>query len=323
MKSYRAYVFVIGLCAGFFVLAVAGTKAQPPTSQVLTIGFSQVGTESEWRVAFTENIRREAQQRGINLLFSDAENNQQNQIAALRSYVQQHVDAIILAPVIETGWDEVLSEAKAAGIPVVIIDRNVTANDSLYLTRVSSDFVHEGRLAAAWLAGATAGKCNLVELEGTIGSSAARDRQIGFHDVIALFPEMHILVSQPADFIRENGKHVMEGILSTENPHDICAVWAHNDDMALGAIAAIKEAGLKPGKDILIVSVDAIPDIFLAMMNGEANATVELSPLMGGPAFDAIEAYLRGEQVPKWIHVSGGIYFPDTAAQEYARRRIN
>lgn len=286
----------------------------------LKIGFSQVGTESDWRTAFTENILQEAQERGIQLLFSDAENNQENQITALRSFIDQRVDAIILAPVIETGWDQILREVQAAGIPVVIIDRNVTADESLYLTRVSSDFVHEGRLAAAWLAQATAGICKIVELEGTVGSSAARDRQIGFNQVIALFPGMHIIVSQPGDFIRANGKKVMEGILKTEDPGEICAVWAHNDDMALGAIQAIKEAGIRPGKDILIVSVDAIPDIFKAMMDGDANATVELSPNMGGPAFDAVVAYLAGETLPKWIPVAGGIYFPATAAEEYAKR---
>lgn len=290
-------------------------------SDILTIGFSQVGSESDWRKAFTESILAEAGERGIRLLFSDAENNQENQIAAIRSFIAQQVDAIILAPVIETGWDQVLGEAQAAGIPVVIIDRNVTAAPSLYLTRVASDFVHEGRLAAAWLAQATAGKCNIVELEGTVGSSAARDRQIGFNQVIALFPDMRIIVSQPAEFIRENGREVMEGILNSENPHEICAVWSHNDDMAIGAIQAIKEAGLDPGDDILIVSVDAIPDIFLAMMEGDANATVELNPNMGAAAFDAIIRYFQGEMIPKWIPVTGGVYFPETAAEEYEKRR--
>ena len=315
MKPYQFFLSFLIL----FTITVSTTQAQGGGAG-LTIGFSQVGTESDWRTAFTEAIQAEAKTRGINLLFSDAENNQENQIAAIRSFIAQNVDAIILAPVIETGWDQVLREAKEAGIPVVIIDRNVTADESLYLTRVSSDFVHEGRLAAAWLAQATAGYCNIVEIEGTVGSSAARDRQIGFNQVIALFPGMKIIVSQPGDFRRSNGKRVMEGILNAENPHDICAVWSHNDDMAIGAIQAIKEAGLDPGKDILIVSVDAIPDIFKAMMDGDANATVELSPYMGGPAFDAIVAYLNGEQVPHWIPVTGGIYFPDTAAAEYARR---
>jgi len=165
---------------------ISTASAQSGDLEELTIGFSQVGSESDWRTAFTQSILAESQERGINLLVSDAENNQQNQFAAVRSFIAQQVDAIIIAPVIETGWDQVLKEAQSAGIPVIIIDRNVTADESLYLTRVSSNFVHEGRLAAVWLAQATAGQCNIVELEGTIGSSAARNRQIGFNEVIAL-----------------------------------------------------------------------------------------------------------------------------------------
>ncbi len=315
---------VFRLLKSIFLLAVllaAPAYAQDDRGRGLTIGFSQVGSESDWRTAFTEITLAEAESRGINLLFSNAENSQENQIAAIRSYIEQGVDAIVLAPVIETGWAQILQEVQAAGIPVVIIDRNVTADESLYLTRVSSDFVFEGRLAAAWLAQATSGDCNIVELQGTVGSSAARDRQIGFNEVIALFPKMQIIVSQTADFRRELGKEVMESILNTEDPSEICALWSHNDDMAIGAIEAIKEAGLDPGDDILIVSVDAIPDIFKAMMDGDANATVELSPYMAGPAFDAIVAYLNGEEVPKQIRVAGGIYFPDIAAEEYARRK--
>jgi ABC-type sugar transport system substrate-binding protein len=318
-SASRVLMIVAGLWA-----CVSGSiitsRAQDDQGRGLAIGFSQVGSESDWRTAFTEITLAEADRRGINLLFSNAENSQQAQIEAIRSFIDRKVDAIILAPVIETGWTPILQETQAAGIPVVIIDRNVTADESLYLTRVSSDFVFEGRLAAAWLVQATSGKCNIVELEGTVGSSAARDRQIGFNQVIALFPDMHIIVSQTGDFRRAMGKEVMEGILHTEDPSEICAVWSHNDDMAIGAIEAIKEAGLDPGKDILIVSVDAIPDIFRAMIAGDANATVELSPYMAGPAFDAIVAYLNGEAVPKWIPVTGGIYFPDTAAEELAKR---
>ncbi|MBZ0306015.1 MAG: ABC transporter substrate-binding protein [Anaerolineae bacterium] len=316
MRFYLRYL----LLSVFIIASLKLVSAQDSEKPPLTIGFSQVGTESDWRLSFTESIQAEAQARGINLLFSDAENNQENQIAAIRSFIAQNVDAIILAPVIETGWDQVLKEAQTAEIPVVIIDRNVTADESLYLTRVSSNFVYEGRLAAAWLAQATGGSCNIVELVGTVGSSAARDRQIGFNEVIALFPDMRIIVSQPADFRRDEGRKVMEGILKSENQDEICALWSHNDDMAIGAIQAIKEAALDPGDDILIVSVDAIPDIFLAMMDGDANATVELNPNMGGPAFDAIVAHLQGQDVPKWIPVTGSIYFPQTAAQEYQKR---
>lgn len=316
MITFEKNVALILLVGIIFLTA----NAQERDGAGLTVGFTQVGSESNWRVAFTEAIKHDAEQRGINLIFSDAENSQEKQISALQSFVEMGVDAIILAPVIETGWNQVLQEIQAAGIPVVIVDRNVTADESLYLTRVSSNFVHEGRLAAAWLAQATNGNCNIVELQGTVGSSATRDRQIGFNDVIALFPKMRIIVSQTGDFRRSLGKEVMKNILNTERPSQICALWSHNDDMAIGAIEAIKEAGLDPGDDILIVSVDAIPDIFVAMANGDANATVELSPYMGGPALDAIIDYFQGKPIPKWIPVTGDIYFPETAISEYERR---
>ncbi len=275
----------------------------------LTIGFSQVGSESAWRTAFTEAVQQEAEERGINLLFSDAQQSQENQIAAMRAWLAQgDVDAIILAPVIESGWDEVLQEAADNEIPVVIVDRNVDSDPSLFVTRVSSDFVHEGRLAATWLVQATSGNCNIVELQGTVGSAAATDRQQGFVEVLALFPGMQIIQSETGNFVRTEGKQVMESFLSSEDPANICAVWAHNDDMAIGAIEAIKEAGLVPAEDILVVSVDAIPDIFNSMDAGETNATVELSPFMGGPAFDAVVATLNGEELEKWIPVGGNLY---------------
>lgn len=317
-KSVLKMGFMIFLAV---VALTSHAQANPASTPArLTIGFSQVGTESDWRTAFSDTIFTEAARRNIELLFLDAENSQENQIAAIHYFIEAGVDAILLAPVIETGWNSILQEAQHANIPVVIIDRNVTADESLYLTRVSSDFRHEGRLAAAWLAQATAGRCNIVELEGTVGSSAARDRHIGFLEVMQLFPDMRITVSQPGDFRRELGQQIMEGILNTEDPSKICAVWSHNDDMAIGAVQAIKNADLDPGDDILIVSVDAIPDIFLAMMNGDTNATVELNTNMAGLAFDAIERYFNGEDVPKWIRVTGGLYFPATAAEEYARR---
>lgn len=311
----RSILITVIACTVFLT---ASAQENEPTG--LTIGFTQVGSESDWRIAFTEAIKNDAEARGINLIFSNAENSQEKQIADMQSFIEQGVDAIILAPVIETGWNQILQEIQAAGIPVVIIDRNVTADESLYLTRVSSDFVHEGRLAAAWLVQATSGHCNIVELQGTVGSSATRDRQIGFNDVISMFPDMRIIISQTGDFRRSLGKEVMANILNTESPSQICALWSHNDDMAIGAIQAIKDAGLDPGDDILIVSVDAIPDIFVAMAYGESNATVELSPNMGGPALDAIIDYFNGEEIPKWIPVTGGIYFPDTAISEYERR---
>jgi ABC-type sugar transport system substrate-binding protein len=283
--------------------------AQDNSGAGLTIGFSQIGSESAWRTSFTNAVKSEAEARGINLLFSDAQQQQENQIAAIRAWIAQgDVDAIILTPVVVSGWDDVLQEAKDAGIPVVIVDRNVDSDPSLYVTRISSDFVHEGRLAATWLVQATSGQCNVVELYGTVGSAAAEDRHTGFNEVIALFPGIKVIRSETGNFVRTEGKAVMESFLNAEDPANICAVFAHNDDMAIGAIEAIKEAGLVPGKDILIVSVDSIPDIFDALDAGETNATVELSPFMGGPAFDAVVATLNGEELPKWIPVAGKLY---------------
>jgi simple sugar transport system substrate-binding protein len=306
-----------------FVIAIFSTGVLVSYAQEgLTVGFAQVGSESGWRTAFTNAMQSEAEAQGINLLFSDGQQKQENQISALRSFIAQGVDAIILAPVVETGWDEVLQEAQDNEIPVFIIDRNVTADQSLYVSRIASDFVHEGRLAAAWLASATGDResCDIVELQGTVGSSAALDRQTGFNEVLGLFPSMEIVASQSGDFTRTGGKEVMASFLNSIDPTTICAVWAHNDDMLIGAIEAMKEAGIDPAQDILTISVDAVPDIFKAMMEGDANATVELSPNMGVQAYAAIASYLAGEEVPKLINVPGGMYFPDTAAEEYAAR---
>jgi simple sugar transport system substrate-binding protein len=220
----------------------------------------------------------------------------------------------------------VLEEAKRAGIPVVIVDRNVAlTDDSLYVARVASDFVEEGRKAAHWLMENTGGVCNIVELQGTVGATAAIDRKQGFDEVIGAYPQTRIIRSQTAEFTRSRGKEVMETFLKAEGGGgDICAVWAHNDEMALGAILAIREAGLKPGTDILVVSVDAVPDIFKAMADGDANATVELSPYMGGPAFDIIEQYVAGKRdFDKLVSVNGDLFTQDTAAEEYAKRSGN
>jgi ABC-type sugar transport system substrate-binding protein len=319
MRIRKVALLLLVLVAVFSMSAVALVSH---AQDGLTIGFAQTGSESGWRTSFTNAMMAEAEAQGITLLFSDGQQKQENQIAALRSFIAQGVDAIILAPLVETGWDDVLQEAKDANIPVLIIDRNVTADPSLYITRVASDFVHEGRLAAAWLATATSSRasCNIVELQGTVGSSAALDRMTGFNEILAMFPSMQIVASQSGDFTRTGGKTVMESFLSSIDPATICAVWAHNDDMLLGAIEAMKEAGIDPGTDILTVSVDAVPDIFKAMADGDANATVELSPNMGVQAYAAIKSYLAGETLPPLIDVPGGMYFPDTAAEEYAAR---
>ncbi len=275
------------------------------------VGFSQIGSESGWRAAETTLTQNEAKERGIDLKFADAQQKQENQIKAVRGFIAQGVDAILIAPVVATGWDDVLAEAKEAEIPVVLLDRQIEAPDDLYLTAVTSDQVHEGKVAGDWLVADVGDKaCKVVELQGTTGSSPAINRKKGFEDALAGHDNISIARSQTGDFTRTKGKEVMESFIKAENGgKDICAVYAHNDDMAVGAIQAIKEAGLKPGTDIKIVSIDAVPDIFLAMADGEANATVELTPNMAGPAFDALAAFLNDGTAPeKWIQTESKLF---------------
>lgn len=281
-------------------------------AQDLTVGFSQIGSESGWRAAETTVSKSEAAKRKINLKIADAQQKQENQIKAIRSFVAQGVDAIFLAPVVSTGWEAVLKEAKEAKIPVVLLDRDIDpSGKDLYLTAVTSDSVHEGKVAGEWLVKTVGSKpCNVVELQGTVGASVATNRKKGFEAGIAGAPNVKIVRSQTGDFTRAKGKEVMESFIKAEGGGaSICAVYAHNDDMMVGAIQAMKEAGLKPGKDILTASIDAVPDIFKAMAAGEANATVELTPNMAGPAFDAIVAYkAKGTVPPKWIQTESKLY---------------
>lgn len=293
------------LLASAFALLPVGAMAAD-----LTIGFSQIGSESGWRAAETTVTKQEAEARGIDLKFADAQQKQENQIKALRGFIAQGVDAILLAPVVATGWDEVLEEAKDAEIPVVLLDRTVDAPEDLYLTAVTSDLVHEGKVAGEWLADTMGDDdCRIVELQGTTGSSPAIDRKTGFEQGIEGKDNLEIVRSQTGDFTRSQGKVVMESFLKAEGGENICALYAHNDDMAVGAIQAIKEAGLKPGEDIKIVAIDAVPDAHLAIANGEMNATIELTPNMAGPALDALEAYLAdGTMPPKWIQTESKLF---------------
>ncbi|HGY0992717.1 TPA: galactofuranose ABC transporter, galactofuranose-binding protein YtfQ [Aeromonas salmonicida subsp. pectinolytica] len=283
----------------------------------MTVGFSQIGSESGWRAAETSVAKTEAEKRGITLKIADAQQKQENQIKAIRSFIAQGVDAIFIAPVVQTGWEPVLQEAKEADIPVFLLDRNITVkDDSLFMTGVAADSVHEGAVAADWLIRQLDGKaCNVVELQGTVGASVALDRKKGFLDTVAKVPTIKIIRTQSGDFTRSKGKEVMESFIKAENNgKNICAVYAHNDDMAIGAIQAIKEAGLKPGKDIKIISIDGVPDIFKAMIAGEANASVELTPNMAGPAFDALLAYKKdGSLPPKHIKTASILFQPDSA----------
>ena len=287
----------------------------------LTVGFAQVGAESDWRVAESKSIKDEASKRGIDLKFSDAQGKQENQFKAIRSFIAQGVDGIILAPKVETGWEQVLKEARDAKIPVVLVDRGIDVKDeSLFTTLIASDFVAEGKMAAEWLAKKVNGKANIIELEGTPGSAPANDRKKGFAEGIKAYPEMKIISAQSADFETGKGKEVMETLLQ-QHGAAVNAVYAHNDNMALGAIEAIKAAGKKPGTDIVIVSIDGVKSAFEAMVKGELNCTVECNPLLGPMAFDALDRALKGEKLPKKTVVQDKVYDQTTAKEVIASRQ--
>jgi galactofuranose transport system substrate-binding protein len=266
----------------------------------ITMGFAQVGAESGWRTANTKSIQESAKEAGVELKFSDAQQKQENQIKAIRSYIQQKVDVIAFSPVVETGWDTVLLEAKRANIPVILTDRAVDSEDTtLYKTFLGSDFIEEGKKAGEWLVENHEGDTNVVELQGTTGAAPAIDRKEGFEDAIKSNPEIKVVASQTGDFTRAGGKQVMEAFLQSQP--DIDVVYAHNDDMGLGAIEAIKAAGKTPGTDIKIITVDAVKDGMTALADGEINFIVECNPLLGPQLMDLAKKVVAGEEVPERV----------------------
>jgi simple sugar transport system substrate-binding protein/ribose transport system substrate-binding protein len=301
LKKWSAAVLAGALAVG----ALAGCGGDDTGSgggggdDKITLGFSQVGAESGWRTANTKSIQESAAAAGIDLKFSDAQGKQENQIKAIRSFIAQRVDVIAFSPVVESGWDTVLKEAKDANIPVILTDRSVDSQDkTLYKTFIGSDFVLEGKKAGEWLVKEYEGKSetvNIVELQGSPGAAPANDRKAGFADVIKADPKFKIIASQTGQFTRTDGKEVMEAFLKAHP--DIDVLYAHNDDMGLGAIEAIEAAGKKPGTGIKIITVDAVKDGMTALSQGKINFIVECSPLLGPQLMDLTKKVHAGEQV--------------------------
>lgn len=283
--------------------APGGDAGSGSDGGALTMGFSQVGAESGWRTANTKSIQDAAKDAGVDLKFSDANGEQENQISAIRSFVQQGVDVIAFSPVVRTGWDAVLLEAQNAGIPVILTDRAVdTQEPGVYKTFLGADFVDEGRRAGEWVVqqyASAPGPVNIVQLEGTTGADPAIDRNSGFADAISANPNLRIIASQSGDFTRSGGKQVMEAFLKA-NPQ-IDMVFSQNDDMGLGAMEAIEAAGKKPGQDIKIVTIDATHDGMQALADGKFNYIVECNPLLGPQLMELAEQVVAGEQVPERV----------------------
>jgi len=327
MKLLRFFIFLV------LILGCTNCAQQPlslPTQKLdtkpekkyedLIVGFAQLGAESEWRVANTVSIKETAEQLGVELRFLDAQQKQDNQIEAVRKLIIQKVDVIGIAPIVETGWDEVFQEAKDAGIPIIVVDRRAAVPEDLYVSYMGSDFLEEGHKAAQIMAELVNGKAKIVELVGTIGSAPANGRYKGFREVLKDYPDMKIIDSESGDFTLARGKEVMR-IFLQRHGNRITAVYAHNDDMAVGAIEAIEEYGLRPGVDIKIVSVDAARGAFEAMIAGKLNATVECNPLLGPQFFELALKVVNGQPVPKWVPSIEGVFFPENASEILPMRK--
>jgi galactofuranose transport system substrate-binding protein len=278
----------------------------------IVLGYSQLGDESTWRTQNSKSIMNAARDAGIKIMFEDAMQGAENQIKAIRSFIAYKVDVIAFSPLVETGWDTVLGEAKAAGIPVIIVDRMIdTKDDSLYACALCSDFDLEGRRAGEFLLKKFAGsrrRVNIVELGGTADSTPAIGRYEGFRKVISADPRFRVIFSEDGDFMLSKGREIMQKVLTRYKPGDIDVLYSHNDDMTFGAIEVMQAAGIVPGKDIAIISVDATQRIVNYLKGGFVNCVIECNPNSGAQVMDLAMRIVAGEKVPKHVYIKETVF---------------
>jgi galactofuranose transport system substrate-binding protein len=314
----------IAICGSLLLAAVTGMISNSAADELpklkekktYKIGFSQTESNNPWRLAETQSVKDEAAKRGDQLVYTDAAGSAAKQVADVNSMIAQGVDVILLAPREEKPLVPAVMAAKKAGIPVILLDRRVdpVAKPGVdYLTFIGSDFVDEGKRAAEWLAKKTNGKATIIELQGTTGSSPANDRRTGFAEGIKEHPEMKIVASQTGDFARDKGRQVAETLLQAHP--DVTAIYAHNDEMALGAIAALEAAGKKAGSDVIVISIDGEKDGLQAIVDGKLACTVECNPRLGKKAFEVIDKYAKGEKIDAWVK-SDDRLFDDANAKD-------
>lgn len=296
-----------------------------PVPEQIRVGYAQLGTESGWRLANNESIRQAAEAQGIDLTIIDADNNQNKQIEAVRQFIEDDMDVIVLSPSTDQGWEEVLMEAKAAGIPVLLSDREIQGDGNLYQTFIGADFVEEGRRAARWMIENVQeknGTVRILEIQGSQGASPTIDRSRGFTQVLDQNPSYQhkVVWSQCGDYTRQGGKEVIEEYCRT-HVWNIDVIFSHNDDMALGAIEALEARGIQPGKDVKIISVDGIRDALKALEQGKINCVVECSPLLGPQLMKAIHDVVTGRELPLRYITDESVFTQETPI-EFFRNRV-
>jgi ABC-type sugar transport system substrate-binding protein len=317
----------VALLTGAAMVAAFATSAlaedgPPPLKAKATykVGFAQTESNNPWRLAQTASMKAEAEKLGWQLVYTDAAGSAAKQVADVNSMIAQGVDVIFLSPREEKPLIPAVMAAKKAGIPVFLIDRSVDATLAKagkdYVAFIGSDFLKEGQMAADWLVKVTNGKATILEIEGSTGSSPANDRKKGFDEVIAKNPDMKIVASQSGNFNRDEGRKTAEALLQSHPEANV--IYAHNDEMAIGAIAAIEAAGKKPGKDIIVVSIDGEKDGLQAIIDGKMGATVECNPRFGPAAYSAAIAYSKGEKLPPIMTNKDNFYDSSNAAASIA-----
>lgn len=292
--------------------------------KIIDVGYSQLGSESAWRLANTRSIQEAAKDLGINLIYEDANQSQEKQIGAIKKFIDMKVDVIVISPVVDNGWEDILLEAKKARIPVLLSDRKIDVeDDSLYSTYIGADFIEEGRRAMRWIEDNVKSQENhtkILEIQGTLEASPTVERKQGFEEVMYNNKKYQIVYSKSGDYTYKGGKEVIEEYMNTHE-WDIDAIFAHNDDMALGAIKALESYGIKPGKDVKIVSVDGTRKAFDAMMDGKLNCVVECSPLLGPQLMKAIQDLMNGKELPLRIITDEKVFTENEAKEAISSRK--
>ena len=320
----RKAVWAVLILAALLGLSGCGKKAEPAEEPKLLLGFSQLGSESSYRIGNTKDIEEQAAARGISLMVKNANQKQENQIADIRSLIAYRVDVIAFSPIVEEGWDTVLTEARNAGIPVILVDRTIqTKDESLYAGRIGSDFYREGVMAAEYLIRKAEqmekDRINIVEIRGTENSTPMKQRQQGFMDTISGDPRMHVLDSMDGDFLRSRGAECMRELLKTYGDQ-IDAVFSHNDEMTIGALPEIEKAGFVPGKDILLISIDGGQDAIDILKEGRINCIVECTPKLGSILMETAMKLKKGEPVERLIHPEEQVFTDEMDLSRMAPR---
>ena len=317
-KQFRIIIFIIITCCLVGCSAQKKSLSQTEEDAGIIVGFSQIGAESAWRTCNTRSVQDAAAERGVQLVYDNAEQKQENQIQALRSFIAYQVDVIVFVPIVTNGWDNVLQEARDAGIPVLVTDRKIDVVDqSLYAGFIGTDSLKEGRDAGLFVLDKFKDKrerfaeteeyINIVELFGTEGSSVALGRAEGFREVLKTHPEFRILYSKSGDFLRSKGYELAVEFL--EMYEDIDVIYSHNDGMTLGVIEAMEEKGLTPGTDIVIITIDAQQAAIDALREGKVNCVIECNPKTGPEIIKLAERLAAGENIPRLQYVHEEVFY--------------